>query len=328
MTFFPTAALALCAVLFLAAPAYADDYQESSKLFKQGSYVQALDKVNAHLGASPKDAKGRFLKGLILAEQKKSDEAIKIFSALTEDYPDLPEPYNNLAVLYAAQGQYEKARGALETAIRTNSSYATAHENLGDIYAKLASQAYDKALQLDRSNTTAQVKLALVKDLFSSKGIRPAGVTQAEPPKAEPPKPELAKSETPSEAVKPAAKPAETAGKATDGSEEVLQTVRAWAKAWSDKDASAYLAFYANEFEAPGESRSVWEKTRKERIAKPKQIQVAVLSPTVRFSDANHASVSFKQSYRSDSLKTLTNKTLTLVKTDGKWLIQQERVGK
>jgi len=88
----------------------------------------------------------RFNKGLILTEQKKVPDAIRIFSSLSEDYPDLPEPYNNLAVLYASQGQYEKARDALEAAIRTHPSYSTAHENLGDIYAKMASQAYGKAL--------------------------------------------------------------------------------------------------------------------------------------------------------------------------------------
>src|SRR2546425_9737176 len=76
-----------------------------------------------------------------------------IFTKLTQDYPELPEPYNNLAVIYASQGQYEKARAALEQSIRTHPSYATAYENLGDVYAKLASQAYDKALQLDSSNS-------------------------------------------------------------------------------------------------------------------------------------------------------------------------------
>src|SRR6266550_3308925 len=94
-------------------------------------------------------------------------EAIQVFTGLTEDFPELPEPYNNLAVLYASQGNYDKAKSALELAIHTHPSYATAHENLGDIYAQLASRAYDRALQLDKGNTSAQVKLALVKELFS-----------------------------------------------------------------------------------------------------------------------------------------------------------------
>ena len=128
-----------------------------------------------------------------------------MFTGLTEDFPELPEPYNNLAVLYASQGNYDKAKSALELAIHTHPSYATAHENLGDIYAQLASRAYDRALQLDKTNTTAQLKLAMVKDLFSSQKLAgasaprpevakaPAPVTapsaKAEMPKAEPPKP-------------------------------------------------------------------------------------------------------------------------------------------
>jgi tetratricopeptide (TPR) repeat protein len=47
-----------------------------------------------------------------------------VFSKLTEDYPELPEPYNNLAVLYAQQKQYDKARTALEMAIRIHPGYA------------------------------------------------------------------------------------------------------------------------------------------------------------------------------------------------------------
>ena len=145
--------------------------QDASQLFHQGKNTQALEKVNGYLAGNAKDPQGRFLKGLILAEMNRAPEAIKTFTELTDDYPDLPEPYNNLAVLYAAQGQYEQAKNSLEKAIHTNPTYATAHENLGDIYAKMASQAYNKALQLDKSNTSAQMKLALVKDLFTPTGL-------------------------------------------------------------------------------------------------------------------------------------------------------------
>src|SRR5690349_9363746 len=149
----------------------ADPLQDANQLFRQGQFDRAMERVNNYLSSRPKDARGRFLKGLILTEQNKPTEAIKVFTELSQDFPELPEPYNNLAVLYASQGQYEKARNSLEMAIRTHPSYATAHENLGDIYAKMASQAYDKALQLDRSNTAAATKLNLIKDLFSQSAI-------------------------------------------------------------------------------------------------------------------------------------------------------------
>ena len=161
--------------------AQTDDLQEASKLLRAGQHAQALERVNKVLSAKPRDAQARFLKGLIFTEQGNTREAVDIFQKLTQDFPDLPEPYNNLAVIYAGQGQYEKARAALEQSIRTHPSYATVYENLGDVYAKLASQAYDKALQLDSSNSAAQNKLALVRDLI---GGAPRGtvVAAAKPP--------------------------------------------------------------------------------------------------------------------------------------------------
>lgn len=109
---------------------------------------------------------------MILSEQGKSAEAINVFQKLTEDYPELPEPYNNLAVLHASAGNYDKARVALERAIRTNPAYATAHENLGDVYAKLASQSYDKAMQLADPNQQPpqKARLAMVRTLTPKGG--------------------------------------------------------------------------------------------------------------------------------------------------------------
>jgi len=318
-------------LLSVSLAAQADDIQDANKLFKQGQHSQALDKVNGILAGKPKDAQARFLKGLILTEQGKTADAIKTFSSLTEDYPELPEPYNNLAVLYASQGQYDKARTALEMAIRTHPSYATAHENLGDIYAKMASQAYDRALQLDRSNAATQTKLAMIQDLFAG-GTR-GKAARITPAKAEATasaveataRPESAKPETVAPVVsKPAEKSAEPAP-ATNNGDEVLKAVRAWAAAWSAKDANKYLSSYAPDFKVPaGENRAAWEAARRERISKPKSIQVGISGATVNFSDATHATVKFRQSYRASHLKTSGNKTLLMVKSGGSWLIQEE----
>src|SRR5437588_11799999 len=169
----------LAFICILAAPARADDLQDAQQLFKAGQAQQALERVNRALAGNPREPQARFLKGLIFTEQGKQQEAIDIFAKLTQDYPNLPEPYNNLAVIYAGQGQYDKARAALEQSIRTHPSYATAYENLGDVYAKLASQAYGKALQLDASNTGAQNKLSLVRELVREPAGKPAAVASA-----------------------------------------------------------------------------------------------------------------------------------------------------
>src|SRR5215212_8904968 len=200
--------LHVCAAIALvvaSGAASADDIQDASQMLRSGQHQQALERVNKILAAKPRDAQARFLKGLILTEQGNTKEAIPIFQKLTEDYPDLPEPYNNLAVIYANQGQYDRARTALEQSIRTHPSYATAYENLGDVYAKLASQAYGKALQLDASNTGAQNKLSLVRELVG-------GPTTIASTAKEPAKPPVVVAQKPAEkaaAAKPApAKPA------------------------------------------------------------------------------------------------------------------------
>ena len=351
------------ATLAWAAPA--DDFREAQKLYGQGKLQPALDKVEVFLRAQPKDPQGRFLKGILLTELKRTADAIQMFSGLTEDFPELPEPYNNLAVLYAQQGNYDKAKSALELAIHTHPSYATAHENLGDIYAQLASRAYDRALQLDKNNTAAQSKLALIKDLFSKGGQRPeasraaaakagaaktesakaelakAEAAKTEAPKTEAPKVEAPKTEAPKvEAPKPAAPkaappaatvtPAPTAPAAPvvgDDQAAVAAAIDRWARAWAGKDVKGYLAAYAPEFEVPGGiSRAEWEKQRTERIEGPKSIEVEAKVQSIKVK-GNEAVATIRQGYKSDRVKSNSTKTLKLVKTGDRWLIKQERVG-
>lgn len=154
--------------LLLPVAVQADELKDISQLAQQGQAPQALTRLNDYIAKNPKSVDALFLRGVILTDTGKRDEAMKAFADMTEKYPALPEPYNNLAVLYAERGEYDKARKALESAIKTHPSYATAHENLGDIYARMASQAYDKALQLDNGNTRPQSKLALIKSLTPS----------------------------------------------------------------------------------------------------------------------------------------------------------------
>ena len=340
---FMLSAAALVGLLLLSPATYADENEEVLKLYKQGNLAKALEQADAYLASKPRDAQMRFNKALILTEQKKTADAIQIFSSLSEEYPDLPEPYNNLAVLYASQGQYEKAREALEAAIRTHPSYSTAHENLGDIYAKMASQAYGKAFQLDKGNAAAQTKLAMIKDLFanrsrvataSTSGMpasasnSPGGVEEKSPLKSDKKTTEKAEKRA-AEKIASVEKP-EPEKPATQGeSGEILGTVTAWAKAWSDKDVPAYLGFYSSDFRAPGgASRSAWEKARRERIIKPKSIEVSIANPKVSFTDSTRARVSFRQSYHSDAIKSNTAKTLEMIKTGEKWQILQEQVGR
>ena len=330
---------AFCGLLLCFSPAvWADDFQDAHKLFKKGQLALALNKIDAILLTQPKDAQARFLKGVILTDQGQLDDAALIFSALSEDYPELPEPYNNLAVIYAGQGQFDKAKIALEKAIRTHPSYATAHENLGDIYAKMASQAYDRALQLDRSNTSSKTKLSLVKELFNP-GAKSSVNTKTQVASATPapvapvaalvPAPVVVVSTLVASKTEPApAKAVLIDANTTNPSDEVLKATNEWVKAWSSRNVNKYLSMYAKDFKTPGnEPRKSWEQQRRERIAKPQPIMVSISNAKVKMLDDGHAMVSFVQSYRSGTLKSTTRKTLEMGKTNGGWQILSEQTG-
>lgn len=151
---------------------YNQGLREAGALVKDKQYANALVRLDALLATRPREPQARFLKGVVQTETGAADAARDTFRALTEDYPELPEPYNNLAVLLAQKGDYVGARAALESAIAASPDWAVAHENLGDLYARLAATHYERAAALDRDNKTAAAKLALARELLAPR--RPA----------------------------------------------------------------------------------------------------------------------------------------------------------
>ena len=161
--------LALAGLIGVPALALADDFTDIQQMVRNGQHAQALARTEQAITAQPRDPRFRFLKGVLLADTGKAGEAIEVYTQLTQEYPELPEPYNNLAVLQAARGDYDKARTALETAVRVNPGYGTAFENLGDVYARLAAQSYAKAQQLEPQNPAPGAKLTSVRQLLAPK---------------------------------------------------------------------------------------------------------------------------------------------------------------
>ncbi|MBB2775814.1 UNVERIFIED_ORG: tetratricopeptide (TPR) repeat protein [Comamonas terrigena] len=152
--------------LLLTGAAHADVYGDVSSLAKSGKTAEAIAKADQYLGNNPRDPQMRFLKGVAQSQAGDLTAATATFEALIEEYPELPEPYNNLAVIYASQSQLDKARSALEMAVRNNPNYAVAHENLGDIYARLAHDAYQRSLQLHGNNRALQLKLSTLTEML------------------------------------------------------------------------------------------------------------------------------------------------------------------
>ncbi len=147
--------------------------QQVQRLMAAGQLKSALARADEHLKKNPRDAQMRFVRGVVLTELKDTEAARDVFERLTEDFPELPEPYNNLAVIYAAQGQLDRARALLEGAIAARPDYATAHENLGDIYLQMGADAYQRAAKLQPSNRTAANKLTSTRELLTKLRVTP-----------------------------------------------------------------------------------------------------------------------------------------------------------
>ncbi len=335
--------VALAAAICLPVTAFADDYAEVSKLMRAGKPAEAIARADQYLATKPKDPQMRFIKGVAQAESGRTADALNTFTRIIEEYPELPEPYNNLAVLYAGQGQFDKARATLEAAIRTNPSYSTAHENLGDVYAKLASQAYSKALQLDSTNSGLQPKLALIRELFTPGKGRPQSNGPVAAPAAAPvattgpavvarapvaaTAPAAAPSPGPSPSPVPAMVTTSPSAASSAGSQDVEAAVQAWAAAWSSKDMGGYLGAYGKEFDPPGNlSRKAWEDERRSRIVGKSRIAVKLNDVSISVKGTT-AVARFRQTYSADSLNVSSRKTLELVKSGDRWVIVRESTG-
>jgi Flp pilus assembly protein TadD len=146
---------------------YAQKLKDARALIGEKKFPDAIAILDQLTTERPREPQARFLKGIALADAGNTDAAIAVFQAVRGEYPELPEPHNNLAVLYAQKGEYGLARDELEAAISAAPDYAIAYENLGDIYARLAAVNYEKALARDARNKTAPAKLKLVREVLA-----------------------------------------------------------------------------------------------------------------------------------------------------------------
>lgn len=322
----PRAAMAGLALggAVLATPAMAATVaQDAQALINSGQAGEALSKLDSHLSSRPEDAEARFTRGLALVKLNRTKDAIRAFADLTRDYPQLPEPYNNLAVLYAGQGDYEKARDALKAAVSRHPGYAVAHENLGDIYTALASAAYAKTIALDSGNRTAAGKLATLKQIDSGLAANASISSNTAPRPAPPP----AAAPAPVAAAPAAAPRPSPVAASTDGSRHKagLAAIQTWAQAWASKDFDGYFAAYATDFTPEGGiSREVWEAQRRDRITHPRKIKVSVIDPVVTDIEDGGLRISFRQAYQSDAYSDTTNKVIELSPINGQWKIVRE----
>ncbi len=299
---------------------------EIAKLAEEGKTDEAITMLKRYLKQFPKSVNGRLLLGNILVNAGRTEEAIAVYRDLAGDFDKLTDvdsnsavvTYNNLAVLYARERKYDDALRALELAIKTHPSYATAHENLGDLYARMASEAYDRALSIEGENRTMEIKLKFLEDVFA---VESGSTAIAQTPKSATP--------AATAVAVPAKNPAAASGASTTApkhaSDQLLKAVHDWANAWSSQNVSNYLSYYSGDFKPKGGiSRNRWAKTRENRLQNPKFIKVTVSDIEITFSNEDLAKMKFLQAYHSNTFSDSVHKTLIWKKEGKDWYIIEE----
>ena len=294
----------LLALLFcglIAGNAYAASALEQlQKLISEQQYRQAARHGEQMLRDLPRHNKTRFLTAYAYQMSQQTAEAKALYQALIADRPELPEPRNNLAMIYLAEGDYDRAQQLLVDAIKTHPSYATAYQNLSDIYKGLASEAYRRAISesSEPSPNSFQIELSAITDLDSIELGLAESTDQAEPTLVN-----FANQET-----------------------LLIEQVKAWALAWSGKDFAAYIASYAPQYRAKFASRELWLAQRRERILRPDPIQVEVSNIQIRWRSENRAIIDFRQAFDSTSYSDRVVKRLAFSRVGTQWKITEERV--
>ncbi|MER1966109.1 hypothetical protein [Castellaniella sp. GW247-6E4] len=107
--------------------------------------IRKRQEQRENAGSLGTDVQLMYLHGRALAALGHHAEAIGVWRQMTVDFPELPEPWNALAIEYARQGQLDLAREALLTALVVNPDFAPALENLGHVDTRLAQRAFARA---------------------------------------------------------------------------------------------------------------------------------------------------------------------------------------
>ena len=271
---------------------------DNIKSMVSSSPSRALVEIDLLLESDSNNHNLLFLRAVTLTKLDQKDLAIKTYISLIEKFPKLPEPYNNLAVLYAEQNKLLEAKQILEKALKTNNSYSIAHINLGDVYTRMASDAYRKAFELDES-PVANNKLQLINELFSySPNMQRNDLVDT-----------ASKSEIKSKEQKLA---------------DLALFVERWKTSWEDKDLETYFSSYSKYFKVKGDiNYKDWKRTRTEKIINKKEINIQLTKIKYKFKEGLWF-INMSQAYNSGNYSDKENKTLVIINESGDYKIIEE----
>ena len=292
-------ALILCLAFGIAGRA-AGSYSELQRLIEQERFADAAVSGEQFLNGRPEHVHAAFLTAYAYQMSAQQDKAIEKYRQIIADNPKLPEPRNNLAMIYLARGDYDRASQLLVQAINTHTSYATAYENLSRIYKGIASEAYRRAVNEsgEPSRYSHNIELAAITRLES---LGPE--SSSEEPEAEKDLIVTANLKT-----------------------LLIERVKGWAQAWSEKNFDAYTSFYSSEHRANLPTHAAWVDYRRKRIQRPGRINIEVSDIQIKWLGENQAIIDFKQAFDSPGYSDRVVKRLGFSRLGSEWKITEERV--
>lgn len=316
--------IALFCLLSSSAAFAADSMQQ---LIVQKQYAKAIATGEQILQQTPNHATTRFLTAYAYQMTGDTNKAIKSYEDLIRDHPGLPEPRNNLAMIYLGKGDYDQASQLLASAINTRTSYAIAYANLSQVYKGIASEAYRRAISQSSEPATYTHDFELTaitwldgvdSDSATQIASLPESVMISTAPKA--------KEVTAKQSVAPKSNTTQTLVNVANQHTLLIEQVRNWAKAWSAKDFDNYTASYTADYSDKFNTHAQWVKHRRGRILRPGDIKVNVSKFSVRQRGADRASVDFTQAFSSPSYSDRVVKRLIFNRVGSQWKIASERV--
>ena len=296
----PRALLFLICCSFSAMVFPADSLENLQLLVDNNNYASAVKSGERLLKQHPQQVGIMFLTAYAYQMNTQQDKAVELYERIIHNYPKLPEPRNNLAMIYLARGDYDRASELLIEAINTHPSYATAYQNLNLIYKGIASEAYRRAVSESSkpANYAQSIQLAAIGSIESPPTEMEAGPDQPETTVIT-----LANLET-----------------------LLIEQVKNWARAWSNKDFVAYLNFYSRQHKVDFDTHSAWVEYRRKRVTRPGGIRVEVDGIHIRYLGENSAIVDFKQAFDSPRYSDRVLKRLVFTRIGSQWKITDERV--
>ena len=138
-------------------------YAQAQSMAENGNPRGALRQLESRLATNPQDSRAAYLKGLVLMQLGRGEEAERWYKMMQANFPDLPQPGNALAVIYAGRGDLPAAELALRDVLLKHPEHNSARVNLARLYVQMAQAEYEKALKATPDNAMIARKLEALK---------------------------------------------------------------------------------------------------------------------------------------------------------------------